>query len=542
MGNSLAKRKTGPRAARCRILKSADRRRKLRGVHDNPVTALQRGRLVPSLLQRLWARQAADGLCRRSPALSARAGVYSLQWAIALVILGATTILAIGAPDLLTWVFSTLIGLMFLALIALRLAASFSPPLWAPRPPLPDDELPRASIIIALYKEARVFRNLLASLKAIDYPVDRLEIKFAIEAGDTETLGVARACMLDHRFEIIVVPPGTPQTKPRALNYALRFCTGSMITIHDAEDRPHPAQLRVAAETLVAGGPQLGCVQAPLNWYNRADNWLTRQFALEYAAHFHALLPLYARLGWALPLGGTSNHFNATALRRAGGWDAYNVTEDADLGFRLHRLGYRCDVISPPTLEEAPLRVWPWVCQRTRWLKGYAQTLAVHSRSLDAVSPRGSKPALLLTIGAALLSALAHFPLVVLCVVCMASGEFEGPMRFAVPAGLSLGYGSAALCAATGMRRAQLTVRFIDLATMPFYWPLQTVAVMRALWQLVTAPYYWDKTEHGLSTDSQASCISHLPLPLSRSSSLPVSLRSRPGKPANPRVRKMGRV
>lgn len=538
MDNNLARRERGRNSAR-RPVPKPDARRLIRPViNDVSAAGLQRKRKVPALLQSLWEQQAANGLCRTSRALSARGGIYFLQWVVVLIICGGIAALAVAAPSLLGGLFSAAIGLIFLALIVLRLVASLTPPRWASRESLSDDQLPRASIIIALYKEARVFRGLVTSLTAIDYPADRLEIKFAIEASDTETLAVARACSLDHRFEIIVVPPGTPQTKPRALNYALRFCRGKIITIHDAEDRPDPRQLRVAAESLVAGGPKLGCVQAPLNWYNRADNWLTRQFALEYAAHFQALLPLYARWGWALPLGGTSNHFNAAALRRAGGWDAYNVTEDADLGFRLHRLGYRCDVIAPATLEEAPMRVWPWVCQRTRWLKGYAQTLAVHSRSTAALSPRGSKPALLLTIGAALLSALAHFPLVVLCVACMASGEFIGMMRFAVPACLSLGYLAAALCAATGMHRAGLSVRIIDLITMPLYWPLQTAAALRALWQLLTAPYYWDKTEHGLSTDSDASCISPLPPPSSRSQLLPASSLSPPGKPENPRVQK----
>ena len=213
------------------------------------------------------------------------------------------------------------------------------------------------------------------------YPADRLEIRLALEADDRETIAAARALALDRKYRIVLVPEGGPRTKPRALNYALRFCSGEIITVHDAEDRPHPRQLRTAAESFAAAGPDLACLQAPLNWFNRSECWLTRQFALEYAAHFHALLPLYARLRWPLPLGGTSNHFRAAALRRAGGWDAWNVTEDADLGFRLHALGYRCNVIAPLTLEEAPTRIWPWVCQRSRWLKGYAQTLAVHSRT-----------------------------------------------------------------------------------------------------------------------------------------------------------------
>jgi cellulose synthase/poly-beta-1,6-N-acetylglucosamine synthase-like glycosyltransferase len=124
------------------------------------------------------------------------------------------------------------------------------------------------------------------------------------------------------------------------------------VCIYDAEDRPHPDQLRhaVAAFANDRAG-DLGCVQAPLGYYNADQNWLTKQFALEYAAHFQVLVPAMACLGLPFPLGGTSNHFRASALRDVGAWDPYNVTEDADLGYRLHAKGWRLGTITPPTLE-----------------------------------------------------------------------------------------------------------------------------------------------------------------------------------------------
>jgi cellulose synthase/poly-beta-1,6-N-acetylglucosamine synthase-like glycosyltransferase len=487
---------------------------------DNPHANVRcphtRPRSVPPILARLWADHAAAGLYHRSPYLSARAGL--LRGQITILALAAIILAVITwcSPTLLGWALSGFCGLIFSGLIGLRLAASMSSPNWAERRDLPDCALPRASIIIALYQESAVFNSLVNALKSIDYPADKLEIKFAIEADDPATLAACRSADLDSRFEVIVVPSGTPRTKPRALNYALRFCTGDFISIHDAEDRPDPAQLRNAIECFAAARvgrnrKPLACVQAPLNWFNRNENWITRQFALEYAAHFHALLPLYARLGWPLPLGGTSNHFCAHALRRAGGWDAYNVTEDADLGFRLHRLGYRSDVIAPMTMEEAPLRPWPWICQRTRWLKGYAQTVAVHTRPKTDAGGKLPLLPIFFTIGTALLSALSHLPFMLTALWGLATGAFDGVMLVTVPAVLSSGYIAAALAAATGMRRAGFKVRIGDLLTMPFYWPLQTVAAFRALWQLLNNPYYWDKTEHGISTATQAVCTSHLP-------------------------------
>ena len=104
----------------------------------------------------------------------------------------------------------------------------------------------------------------------------------------------------------------------------------------DAEDIPEPGQLRLAAETLAASPPDIVCLQARLAFYNVHENWLTRQFAIEYAVLFDLQLPMLAALGCAFPLGGTSNHFRTAALHRVGRWDPYNVTEDADLGFGWH--------------------------------------------------------------------------------------------------------------------------------------------------------------------------------------------------------------
>ncbi|WP_339741525.1 glycosyltransferase [uncultured Maricaulis sp.] len=491
---------------------------------------------TPEILTRLWASDAAEGLARRAPRFSARTGLSPYQrWTLMI----AVGFLVLGAAGWMNWEVSLLtglVGLLFGCLISLRLLACLLPPVWARHRPLPACALPRASLIIALYRESAVLPVLVSALEAIDYPADRLEIRLALEADDSETIAAARALDLDQKYRIVLIPEGGPRTKPRALNYALRFCSGEIVTIHDAEDRPHPRQLRTAAESFAAAGPELACLQAPLNWFNRAECWLTRQFALEYAAHFHTLLPLYARLRWPLPLGGTSNHFRTAALRRAGGWDAWNVTEDADLGFRLHALGYRCDIIAPLTLEEAPTRVWPWVCQRTRWLKGYAQTLAVHSRPSGLPEQRQSHFALTLTLGAALISALAHAPLAAACLLALIgvlADKGADSATWLHGGFLALGYGTSAATAALGMRRAGLGVRLSDLLLMPLYWPLQSWAAVRALYQLATRPYFWDKTEHGLSTFTDPACTSRSPPHSPYSPPAPESSCSPAGGPDN---------
>jgi cellulose synthase/poly-beta-1,6-N-acetylglucosamine synthase-like glycosyltransferase len=204
-----------------------------------------------------------------------------------------------------------------------------------------------------------------------DWPRDRLDIKLVLEAGDRATVAAIRRRVASASYEIVIVPPIGPRTKPKALSYALAFARGEFVTVYDAEDRPHPLQLREAHAAFCRAGRDLACLQSSLVIDNGETSWLARLFTIEYAALFDGLLPALAKLGMPLPLGGTSNHFRRAALEAVGGWDPFNVTEDADLGIRLARFGYRAATIALPTLEEAPADLGPWIRQRTRWFKGW---------------------------------------------------------------------------------------------------------------------------------------------------------------------------
>jgi Glycosyltransferase like family 2 len=488
-----------------------------------------------------WADEAANGLLRARPGASAASGIETRQ--IVSVAAPAFFILILGLTSPFAGQLLGLAGVtLFLLLIGLRAAAALTPLQWAPRNPLNNCELPVITVFAPVYREASVLAQLMRGLSAFDYPREKLDIKIIVEADDIDTINAARALRSRHDFEIIQVPDGTPRTKPRAMNYALNFARGEIVTVYDAEDCPHPAQLRHAAEAFAAGGSDLACVQAPLNWYNAQHNWLTRQFALEYATQFHAILPFLARFGWPMPLGGTSNHFRKAVLQVVGGWDAYNVTEDADLGFRLAAAGYRSDVIEPMTTEEAPERFRPWLKQRTRWLKGHIQTWAVHMREpqdLARGAGRAGPRILNLTLGGTVITALLHGPVALYCLWQFAASLWGEALHIGALTLFASGYLAAGLCAIVGARRARIELRIIDLMRMPLYWPMQTIAVLFALRELRLRPYFWAKTEHGFTAAPETPCPfkspSHSWPPPLRSSSLPPGRRA--PNPTRPRVR-----
>lgn len=456
------------------------------------------------------ARQAISELASTRPEFSA--GPFKSHLPLLPLIGGiATTAALISLPALMTIIVTVALALIFFGWTALRVmsivTAGFQ---WKNSIAIADEELPVYSIIVALYREAATVEGLVASLKAIDYPPEKLDIKFVIEPDDRETRCALVRLELGPAFTIVTAPKGGPRTKPKALNSALAFVRGSYVAVFDAEDRPEPDQLRKSLQTFRLGDPKLACVQARLTIDNSSETWLTSMFAAEYAGLFDVFLPGIAAWRLPLPLGGSSNHFRTSALRDAGAWDPYNVTEDADLGMRLARLGYHTAIIDSTTYEEAPARITPWTKQRTRWFKGWMQTWMVHMRHpLQLWRDLGPSGFLVfqLVIGGAVLTAMAHGVFAVALGWQIAAGwlwaEKSGiaDILFAGLHATTLvtGYAISGLLGMLGLARRRMISRAWSLLLMPVYWLLLSVAAWRALFDLILEPYTWDKTEHTLA-------------------------------------------
>lgn len=372
-----------------------------------------------------------------------------------------------------------------------------------PLAPPPPDHWPRYTVVAALHDEAEVVDQLVRRLSALDYPTDRLDGFLVLEADDAATIAAATATPLPDWLTVLVIPDGRPRTKPRALNHALARAAGTLLTVYDAEDAPDPGQLKEAAARFAADrSGRLACLQAPLRIRrpagDRRSPFLDRQFAAEYASLFETTLPGLTRLGLPFPLGGTSNHFRVDVLRAAGGWDAWNVTEDADLGFRLWRRGWRSGVLTRPTLETPPGALEAWLPQRTRWLKGYMQTWGVHTRRPWRLGWRGVF-ALMMTVGAGLASAAVHWAsttwmAATVLVALIAGLPPEVPLHAVVV--LGLGTGTAWLSCAIGARRAGVRYGVVEMLAAPLYWSLLSLAFAHAALRLVSEPFAWDKTRH----------------------------------------------
>jgi len=466
------------------------------------------------------------GLLHRQPSDSASYTLTPAQrrWLAALGLLALAGLalsprLAVVGLNALVQALYLVLTLFYLGLAAVKVAIVARPDHAGAGIDVTDDELaalrradlPVYTVLVPAYREGRVLPILARALSELDYPHDRLDVKLLLEEDDTETIAVARALRLPNFIEIVTVPASEPRTKPKACNYGLQLARGAYTVIFDAEDIPERDQLLKVVAGFRKAGPTVACIQAKLAYFNRRQSVLTRWFTSEYLMWFDLLLPALQAARLPIPLGGTSNHFRTDVLRAIGAWDPYNVTEDADLGIRLHKAGYQTAVVDATTYEEATAYVGNWVRQRSRWIKGYMQTWLVHMRHplalRRAMGTRafvgfqlivgGTPVTLLLNPVYATLTTLWY-----LTHVGVLQALFPGWVYMIAAANLFVGNFAFtyANMAAVARRRVWDIIAWTALS--PLYWTLMSIAAWKALAQLITRPSYWEKTEHGLASSA----------------------------------------
>lgn len=473
---------------------------------------------IQSHLSRLYGAELAQKAEARVPAAEscrtwAAGGQHRVLWAAALC--GGLVLACLLAP---AWIFT--LGVLWAVLTLLMTTGMKAAAFFAQLTHKPSKRadsfdlraakfrLPRVSVLVPLLKEKEIAGQLIARLSGLTYPKSLLNVVLVLEEGDAMTRDTIARTDLPDWMSVIEVPgAGTLTTKPRALNYALDFCRGSIIGVWDAEDWPEADQIERVVTRFNEAPKNVVCLQGVLDYYNSRTNWLSRCFTIEYATWWRVILPGIAKLGLVLPLGGTTLFFKRDALEELGGWDAHNVTEDADLGVRLARHGYVTELLPTVTHEEATSRAWPWVRQRSRWLKGFMITYFVHMRQpRQLMRDLGFKRFMgLQTIFLATFSQFAAAPL--LWSFWLTLTGIPHPVEITLGASVLWGFVgifvlsevlslSMGIYAVSGRAHRHL-VGYVP--TMMLYFTLGALASYKALWEMVRNPFFWDKTQHGVS-------------------------------------------
>ena len=421
------------------------------------------------------------------------------------------------------WVWGVSVGAVMVGAIALLYFGYFSfkvwvivrgrghPPLAVPQErvrALRDEELPVYTVIVPLLREAEVAAQIVRALSSLDYPPEKLDLIVTLEEYDTETLAALRRAGMPPHWRVLILPDTLPKSKPKSLNVAFLEARGEYVVIYDAEIIPDPDQLKKAC-CAFAAHPEIAVLQTRLDHYNAGQNALTALFNAEFAFHYDVFLPGLETLRFPVPLSGHSVHFRTDALRRAGGWDPYNVAEDCDMGIRLFRIGARMCVLDSFSREEAASDVGGWLRQRTRWMKGFIQTSAVHLRyplllKRDLGSWRNVAAFIALVPGTVLLNLLNIITLILLVAWFATSSSYIQSLYSLPVLYLSNVVALAGLFFFTYLNLVALfrrgrphLLRYFPLT--PFYWLLLAAATGRASWQSMRKKHLhvWEKTTHG---------------------------------------------
>ena len=380
-----------------------------------------------------------------------------------------------------------------------------------------NSSLPVYTILLPVYKEDKLIRKLIWNLRSLDYPRGKLDVKLLIEEDDDKTLNAVRNLDFPANFETIVVPYHLPKTKPKACNYGLFFCKGKYLTIYDAEDVPDSDQLKKVVALFRKLPKDFIVLQGALNYFNKNENLLTRMFTLEYSYWFDYMLPGLQSLDVPIPLGGTSNHFKLDKLLELGGWDPFNVTEDADLGVRVFEKRYKVGVVNSTTFEEANNEFFNWIRQRSRWIKGYMQTTLVHMRNpAKLVSKIGWRGFFgfnffvsLTPITFLIYPVLLAFFLIYL-IFDLKNVRVLFPDWVLYISIFNFVAGNALMIYINML--AVFKRRYYELILFalfnPIYWIMHSISAYKGLWQLIYNPFYWEKTNHGLTKVSHSASAS----------------------------------
>jgi cellulose synthase/poly-beta-1,6-N-acetylglucosamine synthase-like glycosyltransferase len=358
---------------------------------------------------------------------------------------------------------------------------------------------PIYSILLPMYKEVAKFSKLLTAIAKLNYPKECLDVKIILEQDDVYMLREVSLYNLPEYIHIVKVPNSMPKTKPKALNYAMNFARGEYVVVYDAEDEPHPDQLTDSLLAFRALPPEYICLQSPLNFYNAEENLLTLWLSIEYSLWFNLILKGLNYYSLPMPLGGTSNHFKVSRLKELCFWDSYNVTEDADLGLKIYHVGYKSKLNSSFTLEEAPPELKIWLYQRVRWIKGFMQTFLVYA----LLAPKQDWRMIFVTYAFIALS--VHSFLVLPFITFSIFWVTNNILLYYIYSTLIISLVFLMLSAYIAIKKINADIKqnkskwWLGFLLFPIYFILHSIASYMAIFELLTKPFKWNKTTHGLS-------------------------------------------
>ncbi len=439
----------------------------------------------------------------RQDILGAQSAVYKIQWPTRLAVFTCWIVFAAAGIYFPLTVGAALFSIGFLNyvfLLSFRISNNFfsKPPTLHNEVPKEARRWPTFSLLVPLKHEDEVIHATLQAIEALEYPKHLVQVIIVVEETDMLTRRSLSTLTLPDYFQLLLIPELPPYTKGRALLHALPIATGQYLAVYDAESRPEASQLRKAALALVqANGPT--CFQAKISISNASSSWISRQFAGEYSEWYERHMSALSAQGLPFGLGGNSFFLARAELEKAGAWDPFNVTEDADLSVRLVEQGVKLRLLESITTESCPETVVGWTNQRTRWNKGLFITQLVHLRRTLLRGGFGTEGWCSFWMPMMSAAVIPFFNLYIPFYMGMSRLPYSAILLMSVSLWLLLGFNlgcSWVINVKTYRRLGIHRSSFGVLSDSFFYLFLHLGAGFKAYFEYFLAPMHWHKTEH----------------------------------------------
>ena len=263
-------------------------------------------------------------------------------------------------------------------------------------PPLKGSwRLPKVSVHVPCYNEPpEMMIDTIRALEKLDYP----DFEVLIIDNNTRDDAVWRpveayiASLGRPNFRFFHLPKW-PGFKAGALNYGLSQThpDAEIVATIDSDYIVRPDWLKNLAPHFA--DPNVALVQAPQDYRDSGDDLFKRMCFWEYAGFFHLGMKSRDEQN-AIIQHGTMALIRKAALQQVGGWGEWCITEDAELGLRLFKAGYRA-IYTERSYGKGlmPDSFDAYRKQRYRWAYGAMTIMKGHLRDLLPFGRRGLDPA-----------------------------------------------------------------------------------------------------------------------------------------------------
>lgn len=238
--------------------------------------------------------------------------------------------------------------------------------------------LPRVAIIVPCFNEEKGIAQTLASLMALEYPREKLEVIVVDDGSTDSTLSIARSFEHDSRVKVFHKGNGGKHT---AMNFALSRTNAELIGCLDADSIAAPQALLRSAEVFT--NARVAAVTPGIH-AKEPRTLLQHMQKVEYRLSIFNRFML-ASLGSAFITPGPFSIFRASVVRELGGWRHGHSTEDMEMALRIQDAGHLIANAPNATIHTStPPTLGKLFRQRVRWTYGFLRNAVDYRHMLGA--------------------------------------------------------------------------------------------------------------------------------------------------------------